>query len=491
MSLDTSFNPQGFTGDGGFPGGAIEASTRIRNIASSPALTLDTEQKFGTYTGPNGKMGTIGQRVVFGKGGKNNAQFLGPSVTTDWFAIFSAFLNKRNDEGEHKEIQKIADLGKRLFTSQNASIRPMLRFKIHSFLGEGMEDLMPKGLLTVALTYDGGNLNSKANNNQIGDKEGAIPRVLVDMIFQDFTGDRKTAKKLGISSIAASITEDDESDLFDDLDISTVGVSARRKAAKKPSKKKGTQGQLIAIDLTPPTHVRLSKAVEKATYMKEINKEDGDFKNLWNKYGRGNKPIRSKQGRKIAWKWRGKAFIPTKEDKARDPSSKKPPAALKNLIKKEGTYADYKDGKANMRMLYAPRKDNGNLVPFRLVVPKILVRLDPKTNLIIAKKNSADTGKMQKLLARLTNDFGPLEFKNKPLAVGGYDRYPIGKKSGDKKDPLIRIDRGVSRVYQAKGLETPSERFSTRAHPSSMRPDGSIIYSAMTRGGQAIDMEVR
>ena len=232
-----------------------------------------------------------------------------------------------------------------------------------------------------------------------------------------------------------------------------------------------TQGQLIAIDLTPSTHVRLSKAVDRADYFKQLNKEDSDFKTLWNKYGRGNKPIR----RKGKWFWRGKEFA--SED------------SVKKAIAKEGTYADYKSGMSNMRLIYAPRKDNGNMVPFRLVMPKIMVRQEGDR--LVAKSGSADTKKVKKLLERLEADFGALKFKLKPLAVGGYDRYRSFKEAGDKQDPVTRVDRGVFKIFQAQGLETGSDRFSTNAHPSGVRPNGNIIYSAMTRSGQPVDMEVR
>jgi len=216
--------------------------------------------------------------------------------------------------------------------------------------------------------------------------------------------------------------------------------------------------------------------------MKMLNKEDADFKYIWNKYRKGNKPRKGRGNHKGKFKWRGKVYEAQKDN------PNKTGAALKKAIAKEGTYADYKSGMANMRMIYAPRKDNGRMVPFRLVIPKILVRQGEDS--LIAKSGSADSAKMKKLLARLKQDFGTLAFKLRPLAVGGFDRYRSFKKTGDKQDPVTRIDRGVSLVYQAEGLPT-SERFSTKAHPSGTRANGQIIYTAMTKSGQAIDMEAR
>ena len=497
MSLDTSFRPEGFP-ETGFKGGAQNAAARVRQAASSAPYNWTNNGFSNGYNDPKlvGR-GTFGLRPVsLAAGGGQNKTYSGPFIVTDWYALFAAF-----GFAEEKELPnnwaKNNNLRERVFANKDS--RPMLRFVIHGHLGTGLDDLMPEGLLTVALTYNGKDDFSGDNVNLLGsdsdNSKGAIPNVIVDMFYQDFlTGERKWRKDKLIASISTPDEEVDfdNQELFESLDIGSV---ARRKATKKPSKKKVTQGQMIAIDLTPSSQVRLSKVSEKSPkaphYMKELNKEDSDFKDLWEKYAKGNKPIRGRVKGKIGWKWRGKVYRPTKADKARDPKMSKPPASLVKAISKEGTYADYKSGKANMRLLYAPRKDNNNMVPFRLLIPQILIRHDPETNQIIAKKGSSDTAKMQKLLNRLETDFGKLEFKRKNTAVGGFDRYPAGKEKGDKKDPRVRVDRGVSKVFQAKGLETPDERFTTKAHPSGIKPDGSMIYSAMTRGGQSVEMEVR
>lgn len=486
MSLDISFEPQGFPNADGYDGSGFKhsaesASYRVRQAASMPTVKAGGKRK-GEYKEANfaGQYGTFGVRTICEKNSGIGAQ------STDWFALFAAAVCN-NDKSEGEKNKKLKDN----WLKNNNSVRnfvfgndgkgrPILRFVVHGYLKDGMDDLLPKGLLTVALGATGWN---EEKNTIWGKGEGAIPRFSVDMFYQDFDK-LGTSKVKNIPKIATPYDVDVGDGVQDAFDDMNIGVPARRKARKKSSKKKVTQGQLIAIDLTPSSHVRLSKAVDKADYIKALNKEDPDFKNLWNKYGRGNKPIK-KQGK---WHWRGKVYEQSKADKARDPRNKKAPTELRNKINKEGTYADYKAGMANMRMIYAPRKDNGNMVPFRIVVPKILVRQEGER--LIAKSGSSDSDKMAKLIERLENDFGKLRFKLQPLAVGGYDRYPSYKEAGDKKSPITRVDRGVSRVFQAEGLETP-ERFGTKAHPSTIRPSGQIIYSAMTKSGQAVEMEVR
>ena len=457
MSLDLSFAPQGFPEGVGFKPEPVKVSNRVREAASARAKSNKggNDGLKGKYETNAGSAGTYGLRAVAAQKTQNQE----PVVTTDWYALFAAFVADTGKFDDGNQYDKIF--------GNESNNRPILRFIVHGFLEEGMTDLLPKGLLTVAIQ----DMGSKGDKNAVfGYGKSLIPKIEVDLVFQDFDPEGAKEFRKTIPTIREMVGETD-SDLqstFEDLD---VGVDARRRGRKKSSKKRVTQGQLIAIDLTPSTHVRLSKAVDRADYFKQLNKEDSDFKTLWNKYGRGNKPIR----RKGKWFWRGKEYA--SED------------SVKKAIAKEGTYADYKSGMSNMRLIYAPRKDNGNMVPFRLVMPKIMVRQEGDR--LVAKSGSADTKKVKKLLDRLEADFGALKFKLKPLAVGGYDRYRSFKEAGDKQDPVTRVDRGVFKIFQAQGLETGSDRFSTNAHPSGVRPNGNIIYSAMTRSGQPVDMEVR
>jgi hypothetical protein len=476
MSLDTTFAPIG-----GYSGGATAASNRARVVASTTAL--DCEADFAKFKRGTPAMqtiaGTNGLRTGVSQVGKNS-KTLAPLISTDWLPIFAAVLHDFGDDGTVKKfnpaMMATTPFLNSVFKKVSGTLqRPILRFVIHGYMEEGLKDLMPKGLLTVALTPPPVENLTAALNTASKPK---WHKYTVDLIYEDFDEISRTQNR-GIPTYHTELATTGDGDdpsverLWEQMDqAESMGIEARRKASKKASKKRPTFGQMIAIELTPSTQVRLSTAEDNAEYYKRIMRNDDDLKWLWKKYAKGNKPIYIRSGpNRGKYEWHGKLY----EDKA----------SAKKAIDKEGTYADYKGGKANMRMVYAKRKDNGNEVPFRLYLPKILVRqqgdrLIPKSG---AKKTKQ---RVQKLLDILEKDFGPLKFKIKPLAKGGYDRYPARKS----KDPVTRVDRGVAKIFQAQGLDT-GDQYSTKAHPSQVRPSGTILYMAMTKGGQAVEMEVR
>jgi len=256
-------------------------------------------------------------------------------------------------------------------------------------------------------------------------------------------------------------------------ELAKVKESTGRRASKKSSKKRVDQGNMIAIELTPSTQVEMAKSRDKISslpfphYLKELAKEDPDFKDIYEGF-QGMPPTKDRSSGK--WVWKGQEFKTKKEAQA--------------YIKEKGSWADKKGGKANMQMIYAPRIDNGRFVPFRIFIPKILVRHDPETKSLIAKKGSGKTKKVEKLLRRIERDFGPIRFKSKPLSSGGFDVYKDGKFK-------TRVDRGVSQVFKATGLDTGGAgNFTTRAFPSSVRSNGDIVYMAMTSSGRPVEMEV-
>lgn len=256
-------------------------------------------------------------------------------------------------------------------------------------------------------------------------------------------------------------------------ELAKVKESTGRRASKKSSKKRVDQGNMIAIELTPSTQVEMARSRDKISslpfphYLKELAKEDPDFKDIYEGF-QGMPPTKDRASGK--WVWKGQEFKTKKEAQA--------------YIKEKGSWADKKGGKANMQMIYAPRIDNGRFVPFRIFIPKILVRHDPETKSLIAKKGSGKTKKVEKLLRRIERDFGPIRFKSKPLSSGGFDVYKDGKFK-------TRVDRGVSQVFKATGLDTGGAgNFTTRAFPSSVRSNGDIVYMAMTSSGRPVEMEV-
>ena len=139
-------------------------------------------------------------------------------------------------------FSNVADTGKfddgshygKIFGDGNS--RPILRFVIHGFLEEGMNDLLPKGLLTVAIQHMG-NKGDKGNKNTYGFGKTTIPKIEVDLVFQDFDPEGAKEFRKTIPTIKELVGEGD-ADLqstFEDLDI---GVDARRRGRKKSSKKR-------------------------------------------------------------------------------------------------------------------------------------------------------------------------------------------------------------------------------------------------------------
>ena len=116
---------------------------------------------------------------------------------------------------------------------------------------------------------------------------------------------------------------------------------------------------MISIELTPRTQVQLSTAVDKADWFKAAMKDDksGKLKELWNEYAKGDNPgIITERGIVRGWKWRGKNYMFSKDELKGGKSTnkqrrKKFPASLEKAIAKDGTYADYKKGQTNMRMI--------------------------------------------------------------------------------------------------------------------------------------------
>jgi hypothetical protein len=266
---------------------------------------------------------------------------------------------------------------------------------------------------------------------------------------------------------------------------------------------------MISIELTPRSQVQLSTAVDKADWVKAKMREDksGKLKALWNEYAKGDNPkpvFTDAKGREnyeygiiTAIKWRGKNYkFSQAELKGGKNTNKKRrkmfPASLVKAMGGKGTYADYKGGQANMRMIYAKRIDNGRMVPFRINIPKILLR--KRGNKVIPKDGGHKKG-VKILLDTIETNFGTIDLDARFESSGGYDTYKKDRKTGefltDKKgNKILRVpvDRGIHLLYQASGLDTEGA-YSTNAYPAYSR-GGKIVYRAMSFDGQPVDMEV-
>ena len=277
-------------------------------------------------------------------------------------------------------------------------------------------------------------------------------------------------------------------------------IKPSRQARKKSSSKKPASGNMISIELTPRSQVQLSTVVDKADWLKSKMKEDksGKLKALWNEYAKGDnpKPVFT-DGIITAIQWRGKNYkFSQAELKGGKNTNKKRrkvfPASLVKTMGGKGTYADYKGGQANMRMIYAKRIDNGRLVPFRINIPKILLR--KRANKVIPKDGGHKKG-VKLLLDTIETNFGAIDLDTRFESSGGYDTYKKDRVTGefltDKKGNKILnvpVDRGIHLLYQASGLDTEGA-YSTNAYPAYSR-GGKIVYRAMSFDGQPVDMEV-
>jgi hypothetical protein len=273
-------------------------------------------------------------------------------------------------------------------------------------------------------------------------------------------------------------------------------IKPQRTARKKSSSKKPSAGNMIGIELTPRTQIKSSTAVDKADWMKKTMKEDtsGILKELWSEYAKGDNTkveFGWVDGEKLITgvKWRGKVYPFSKKEMEGGKTTNKKrrkqyPATLRELMAKKGTYADYKGGQANMRMIYARRKDNGKLVPFRISLPKILLR--KRADKVIPKKGGHKEA-VAMLLSKIEETFGPVVLDKRFTSHGGHDVYKIGRDGGSKFD--VPVDRGIHLLFKAQGLDTKGA-YSTNAFPSGVKTSGAMIYRAMTADGKPVDMEV-
>jgi len=212
MSLDASFPPQGFPeAKNQFLGGALASSSRVRETASRPSLKMVDGGKLEYQNNAATDGGTFGAKAVRGADGDSLA-----SITTDWYALFAGFVSS-----DTVKAGSIANIAKIVFGNDGKG-KPMLRFVIHGYLQDGMKDLVPKGLLTVALSLV--NRDPNALNQELGKKpHNAVFNLGIDMIYQDFAKEMsRVSEKLPTISTPFDADSDAEQ-AFADLNM---GVEA-------------------------------------------------------------------------------------------------------------------------------------------------------------------------------------------------------------------------------------------------------------------------
>jgi len=466
MSLSTQFVPEKG------PSNILNAARGAARVASGPAYAWNSADKnnpaFVDNTndglpekGKSTVAGTNGQKAVMWVESNNKndnfvAKGFNPFVTTDWGAIFAGAYAYGNVELAARSGTNASKLNEGYKAMFDKGRRPILKFYVHGTLEYGVTNLMPTGILTVALSQDKSRYFGKKFDNKY-----AMGGYAADLFYESFSADDDLAEEF------AKIVGDDTNDGMTDFDpsmLDTDDPNARRRARKRPSKKKPSQGQMIAIDLVPASQIRLSTVVNKADWYKARMKEDetGMLKQLWDEFARGAPDVK-RIGRK--WFWKGKYYNTRKE-------------ANEAKRTMDLTYADKKKGQANMNLIYAKRKDNGQLVPFRLFVPKTLLRR--RQNDLLPKK-AGYYGAVKYLLEMIEEEFGKIKFKRVQEGQGGYNR--------ETAKGTVSVDRGVHMIFQTEGLDA-GPNYSTKAHPSRVKKDGSMVYQAMMPTGTSVELEV-
>ena len=462
MSLHTQFVPEKG------PNNILNAARGAARVASAHSHAwknnkFDTHGKDNRPSESSPTAGTNGNKTVMlpasKKSGNNwvlDVDKMYSVVTTDWGAIFAgAYGYGRKGIGETvNPTHQVMNKGyEEMFADGR---QPILKFLVHGTLQYGLTNLMPTGVLTVSLMK-----RSNAYGAKYKDAKYAMGGYSADIFYESFSPRDDLAQEY--ARIAADDEEDTDDNFMERMDI--PDPNARRRARKRPSKKKPSMGQMIAIDLVPTSQVRLSTAVNKATWYKETMKKDesGMLKELWDEFARGA-PEPEKRGRR--WFWKGKYYATKKE-------------VTEAFKKANTTYADRK-GKTNMSMLYAKRKDNGELVPFRIFIPKILMR---KRGDDLLPKKGGYYGQVKHLLDTIEESFGKIKFKVK------FSGGPGAGYSRETKKGTVSVDKGIDMLFQTEGLEA-GEAFSTKARPSRVKRDGNIVYQAMVPTGTSVELEV-
>ena len=461
MSLNTQFVPEKG------PKNILNAARGAARAASTAAFKWQ-DNKFETTSGPKSPTGgTNGQKVVPWFKLKNDRKNWDgidngyPVVTTDWGAIFAGAYGYGDTELAAKASPNTEKMNSGYANMFSRGRRPILKFFVHGTMEFGIANLMPTGILTVSLSKD---TDAVFGINRDG---VAIGGYTADLFYESFSPEDDLAEEF------ARFVSDDGGRTGLDFDVGQLDIvepEARRRSRKRPSKKKPSMGQMIAIDLVPSSQIRLSTVVNKATWYKNKAKEDesGMLTELWNEFARGAPKVEKRRppgGRVKKWFWKGRYYDTKKE-------------ATEAYKKSNLTYADKKGGISNMNLIYAKRKDNGELVPFRLFIPKAILR--KRGNDLLPKKGG-HFKRVRRLLDLIEEEFGKIKFKRVLEGMGGFNREtPRG---------TVTVDRGVHQVFQAEGLDAGSS-YSTKAHPSRVKVDGSMIYQAMTPSGTSVELEV-
>ena len=425
VSLDTSMPPT----RKGWPKNNMHELMKIANQANT-TINAGNNLKFSKNEDTRGTAGLTAVKL-----GNNNV------LTTSWIPIFYTAITGEEPEGQQQIMSEFPD-------QKSVS----LRFIIHANLavGIGNDFLVPKGTLTVTMRRQ-----PKKTWRESVQEADSFVFAPIDFFVEDlgrakFHTDAFTEASLSETVEAATEVGDD--------DIRELSQTGRGKVKKNP---RGAIGKAVAIDIVPRSQINVKTLTEKhpsLKYLKKVVKEEG-LESLYENYGKGQVPSpKSKAG---TYRWRNKTY--------------KSKAELQAALDKKGNQVD--KGHPKMQILYAKRKDNGNLVPHRIILPRILVRHDKSTNKIVANKGSKATAQVRKLLKRIEKDFGSVNFVKDLTVRGSYDPNVKSKK--------VLYNRGVAKQFQSEG-HPPGMKDASNLFVSQVQLNGGLVYDARLPGGKRL-----
>jgi hypothetical protein len=446
VSLDTSMPPLRTGWKGANMHAAMKAANQTNIKISYDTGTKDYKIEKAQATAPDGTLGLTAAVA-------HNQNIL----TTNWLGLFHAALSGKNpladDYGETKIISTHWPSG-----SDSISIR----FIIHANLAEGIGNdyLVPKGLLTVTARKGQGDTSwVKAMKAYGGGSGKGMIQPIIDLFVEDLGRAKQYSDAFTDESLDAGLkamadeNEDIEQILEDEMH------SGKRGPIKNPP---GALGKAVVVDVVPRGQIQVRTITEKPPpsyplkYLKMIRDEEG-LKELYAQYGKGQHPVKSKKGK--GWRWKGKTFATKKQ--------------VADAVNKSGNQVD--KGHPKIQVLYAKRKDNGNLVPHRIILPRIMVRHNLEDGRLVPNKGSKATATTRKLLKRLEKDFGPIMFKKDLVDTGGYE--PPAKYLGSN------YNRGVAKVFEAQGHD-PGTPKAGNLFVTQVSLNGTMYYDARMEGGR-------
>ena len=349
------------------------------------------------------------------KKGGSNGLFVVPGLglTTNWYEIFKQMEPTNVYFNEDQQARSSKSL--------------TMRFIIHGdySTSAGVSDLLPKGTLTVTLRMEKGTKPAYFGKN---DERVFAP--VVDILVEDRAGD------LGFADARQESTKDRRQNTGNALTdaFNEVNTSVNRGdilTNPKGSKRK-SRGMSYAIQLIPDSQIRKNTIKEDTKSWLKPTLEEIDGGMLLHKNFATGKKFQRKPGERT-WIWNDTEYL-TKED-------------LQTDLNQFGTYID-KGKSEKMVMLYAQRKDNNAMVPYRIHMPRIILQHDMANNTLKAKKGSGYYTATRSLLEAIEGAFGKIKFHRDLKDLGG-----MQIKKGRTK---IRLTQGIGKEFKAEGLETPT-----------------------------------